>query len=186
MRDFILHTLVCVGTGLGLLSGALTTQVSAQEKSDPSAAQYDEAQVAYSQACLDLARFELKSAEAVKSSLSIGALERRRLAVKVAEERLKVAMSQDTDKDTSKVRLRFAEETAKKARQDYLRASASTTFSSSQIEHLRLKSEVAKRKFEVMQNPVHLMSIMDHMHWEIERLNDAVTALELKLQEVER
>lgn len=186
MRAFLLHALVCVGTGIGLLSGVLMAQVSAQERSDASAIQYDEAQVAYSQACLDLARFELKSAESVKSSLSIGALERRRLAVKVAEERLKVAMSQEADRDTSKVRLRFAEETARKAKQDYLRASASTTFSSSQIEHLRLKAEVAKRKFEIMQNPVHLMSIMDHLHWEIERLNDAVTALELKLQEVER
>jgi hypothetical protein len=186
MRAILLHILLCGGTVFGLPLGPLMAQVSAQAKSDALSKQYDEAQVAYSQACLDLARFELKSGEAIQSSLSIGAIERRRIAVKVAEERLKVAMSQEAESDTSQVRLRFVEESARKARQDYLRALDSKTFSSSQIEHLRLKSEVAQRRFEVMQNPVHLMSIMDHMHWEIERLNDAVTALELKVQEVVR
>lgn len=99
---------------------------------------------------------------------------------------MKVAISEEADTDTAQVRLRFAEESAKKARHDYLRALASKTLTASQIEVLRLKAEVAKRKFELMQNPVHLMSILDHMHWEIERLNDAVTALELKVQEIER
>lgn len=112
--------------------------------------------------------------------------ERRRIAVKIAEERLKVAISEEADTDTAQVRLRFAEESAKKARHDYLRGLASKTLTASQVEFLRLKAEVAKRKFELMQNPVHLMSILDHMHWEIERLNDAVTALELKVQEIER
>lgn len=186
MRAILLNAFFCSGLCLSPPFGAVSAQEATHANTDSPSTQYDVAQVAYSQACLDLARFELKSAEAIQSSLSLGTLERRRLAVKVAEERLRVSTSQEAGTDTMEVRLRFAEETAKKARQDYLAALASPTFGASQVEHLRLKSEVAKRRFQVMQNPVHLMSILDHMHWEIERLTDAVIALELKIQDVER
>ena len=164
----------------------LIAQESPQVQAVTSPDNFEDVQVLYAQSCLDLAKFELKSAEEIESSLSFNALERRRLAVKIAEERLRVAKLPAGENDTVSLHLRFTEEKAKKARSDYLRAVASKAFTASQIEHMRLKAEVAKRQFAVMSNPIHLMSMLDHMHWEIDRLNEAVIALELRIAEAEK
>ena len=147
---------------------------------------YREALVLYSQAYLDLAKYDLESAQKISSSLSISALERRRLAVKVAEERLRVAMLPPGEIDTTSIRMHYAEEYAKSARRSYLQAAASQTFTDAQLERLRLKSVLAARAATVMSNPVHVMSLLDHMHWELDRLKEDVAALQLRIEELEK
>ncbi len=173
-----------------LLSFCLLAFVSGQDELQVevsnSPESFREAQILYSQAYLDLAKFDLESAEKVKSSLSFSALERRRLAVKVAEERLRVAMLPPGENDTVTVRMHYAEEYAKSARRDYLQAIASKSYTDAQRERLRMKSVLATRAVSVMSNPVHLMSLLDHMHWELDRLNEDVVTLQLRIEELEK
>jgi hypothetical protein len=161
-----------------------------QEVDEPKTREsYHAAQVRYAQSYLDLTKHELKVAEQIKQSISAHSLEQKRSDVKVAEEQLRVVSSPVGETETTPIRLRFAEEDAKHARNDYMKAVAAqkgnkAAFTDSQVETFRLKAEVAKHRLNVMSNPAHMMSLLDHMHWEINRLSEDLLALQSQVEEL--
>lgn len=150
---------------------------------------YHADQVLYAQSYLDLAKHQLKVAEQFKTAFSAHSLEQKRNDVKIAEEQLRVASLPVGETDTAPIRLRFAEEDAKHARNDYMKAVEAqkrnkAAFTDAQVETFRLKAEVAKHRLKVMSDPVHMMSLLDHMHWEINRLNEDLSALQSQVEEL--
>jgi hypothetical protein len=152
---------------------------------------YHESQIQYAQSYLELAKLELRIAEDHKTTLSNNAAQQKRNMVKIAEEQLRVASLPIGEGDTVPVRMRYAEENAKSSRQEYLNALSSTkesrfAFTDDQLERLRLKAEVARHRLSVMTNPIHLMSLLDHMHWEIDRLNEDLIMLQARIETLEK
>lgn len=144
---------------------------------------FAKSQIRYAQACLDLATVEYEAAMEAESSHSPAALQRLANSIKVAEEQLRVAKLPRSESDTVPVHLRYAEEKAKLAKRTYLGAlernkKRSGTYSELHLEQLRLKAEVAESRLAVWSNPAQILTYLDHIHWEIDRLGEAIIDLQ--------
>ncbi len=118
-------------------------------------------------------------------------MEIRRKKVKVAEEQLRVAKLSAAETDTVPIHVRFAEESAKATQLEYSRVAAYTrevaqVYSESQVELFRLRAQVAQCRLEVLRDPSHLLSLLDHLHWQIDRLNEDIVSMQSRLELLER
>ena len=55
-----------------------------------------------------------------------------------------------------------------------------------EMAELRLKSEIAKLRLEIWSHPgTNVLSLMDHMHWQLERVSEEVLDLQRRVDKLE-
>lgn len=110
--------------------------------------------------------------------------------VAVAKEQLRLVKVPDGD--AIQLHLKYAQEMASAAAGDYQRAFKAKAafdgaYSDLQIRELRLKAEVAQLRLAIWSNPgINLLSLLDHMHWQIERVSEEVLDLQKRVEKLER
>ncbi len=148
--------------------------------------------VRYARAYLELAQVELQLAEQsnreVPGTHSVSFIARKENRVEVAKEQLRVALLGTIEGDASQIHLRYAEECARLAKRDYQRAlemkNRKQVYSDLQLQLLRLKAEVAEFRVALWSNPQNVLSALDHVHWQLERVSEEVVDLQLRLDEL--
>jgi hypothetical protein len=185
LKRFVSVVAFCILSLIGHIAfGQLADDLNSADPGDA----YAKAQVRYAQACLDLARLELSVALQAESSYSTAALNRLRNNVKVADERLRVVKLPPSEVDAIPVHLRYAQEKARLVKSTYLQALANKTknaFSETQLEQLRLRAEVAESRLALWNYPAQTLSFLDHIHWEMDRLGEAIIDLQQRQDKYE-
>ncbi len=148
--------------------------------------------VRYARAYLELAEVELRLAEEsnrqIPGTHPRSSIARKENHVAVAKEQLRVAELGDKNGDASQVHLRYAEERARIAKRDYQQAlemkNRKQVYSDLQLQRLRLKAEVAEFRVALWSDPDNVLSALDHVHWQVERLSEEVIDLQMQLDEL--
>lgn len=115
-------------------------------------------------------------------------ISRYRMNVEVARERLRLVTAPDSD--TIELHFKYAQEKAKVAEELYqnalkAKAKSPSAFSELKIRELQLKAEVAQLRLDIWSSPgADVLSILDHMHWQIERVSEEVLDLQRRVDKL--
>ncbi len=110
-------------------------------------------------------------------------IDRSRGHVEVAREQLRLAMMA-SDGDAADLHVSYAQSEANVTGGIYQRALKATeadpsAFSQLKLRELRLEAEVAQLRLAIWSNPgTSTLSIIDHMHWQIEQISEEVVDLQ--------
>lgn len=147
----------------------------------------------YAEAYLKLAEVQLErrleANEASPGLFSKRQLDRGRLNIEIAREQLRLASVPAGD--AVELHVKRAQEAATVAEADYQKALKAVkitprAYTPLQVEEFRLKSEVAHLRLAVWGNPnVSVFSMMDHVHWQLERLSEEVIELQSRVDKLE-
>ena len=148
----------------------------------------------YAEAYLELAEVQLEmllnANRKLARTYSKREINRARVNVAVAKEQLRLVT--EPEGDAIQLHLKYAQEMAGVAAADYQRAlkakaALDGAYSDLQIQELQLKSEVAQLRLAIWSNPgTNVLSLLDHMHWQIERVSEEVLDLQKRVKKLER
>ena len=147
----------------------------------------------YAEAYLKLAEVQLElQLNATRTSpeaFSEREIDRSRMNVAVAREQLRLVST--PKRDAIQLHLKHAQEQASVADGDYqraLKAQASFvgTYSDLTMKEFQLKAEVAQLRLAIWSNPgTNVLSLLDHMHWQLERVSEEVLDLQKRVDKLE-
>lgn len=175
---------VCI-CAIGVLAGAAQKQFGVPAE--------DVIPVRYAQACLELAKIELKKLVEHEKKVPRGVpaiiLERARMNVKVAEAQLNQALVPSAGGMVN-VHIRYAEERAKVAELEFEKAKEARQHNSDalielEVERLGLVAETSRLRLAMWRNPVYLPSLLDQMQWQLDRLSDEIIQLNKRVEKDE-
>jgi hypothetical protein len=168
------------GTALVLTSGSETEDVASP-------------QIQYHQALVQLAELEydaaLDSNRRVSGTFGKRYLERLQVNIRLSQRLLENA-KRDAGEDMSTLHVLHAEEWARIADKDYrsalkARESNPQLISKYRVEKARLNAEITKLRVELWKEPKHISSLVDHMHWEIDRMSRNILDFQQRLERLE-
>lgn len=165
--------------------------LSAQDQEGSPAKDHEILRIRHAQACLELAESRLEHRLDINNRrpgfYTEKELRRYRQDVAVAKRHLATIRSGDA----VQVHLQHARELADVAKVDYqdaLEVSAEKpgAMTKHQMNELRLKAEIAELRLAIWSHPeANVLSLMDHLHWQLERLSEEVLELQRRLDKVE-
>lgn len=141
----------------------------------------------FGEANLELAEVELEirltANERAPGAFTQRQIDRSRMKVEMTKEQLRLATIVPKG-DATQLHLRHAELEAGLAAGIYERALKANkdrpgVYNELQIKRLRLKAEVTQLRLAIWLNPgTNTLSILDHMHWQIERMSEELVELQ--------
>ena len=148
----------------------------------------------YAESYLKLAELQLHIRRDANRKLpnlfSTAEIERYEMNVKVAKEQLRLVIGYRGD--AIELHLNYAQGKASVAEADYQRAlKAQDTltppiYGELQIKEFQLKAEVARLRLAVWSNPgTSVLSLLDHVHWQIERVSEEVLDLQKRVDKLD-
>ena len=152
----------------------------------------DQIRVRHAEACLELAELQWQSRLAqnrrVPNTFHEKELRRYEMNVAVARERLAAAK---TKGDVIGIQLEHAKQKAEVATADYeeakaVRQSTPDMYSDQEMDELRLKAEIAQTRYAIWNHSkANLVSLMDHMHWQLEQVSEEVLEIQRRVEKLE-
>lgn len=152
----------------------------------------EELRIRHAEARLELAKVQLKMLQQNNKespgAISQAEIERAEMNIAVAREQLKLAKTPSAD--ATQLHLKRAEQQAKFAKDQYenaqkAKASFAESFSDLKLEEYRLKAEVAQLRLEMWKHPqTNMLSLLDHMHWQLERVSEELVALQKRVDQL--
>lgn len=147
----------------------------------------------YAETYLELAEVQLEKRlnanKKVPGVYSKREIDRSRMNVAVAKEQLLLVTAPEGD--AILLHAKHAQEQAIVTDADYQRALKANavfagTYSELLIKELRLEAEVAELRVAIWSNPkTNVLSLLDHMHWQLERVSEEVLDLQKRVNKLE-
>lgn len=181
---------------LGLLAQSLISHRTghAQDSDNRTFDTPEQIRQSQAKAWLQLAELQLEARLAANKKIpnlyTEKELRRYRTNVNVAKSRLALVQKNG---DVVELYRQLAREQAKVARTDYEESIKANTLKAgtyaryeTEIEELRLKAEIAELRLAMWEQPeANLLSIMDHVHWQLEQLSEEVLELQKRFEQLE-
>jgi len=183
-----MRMLACRTVAFVVLAGTALVLTSGSETEDSASFQ-----IQYHQALVELAELEYQTAmesnRKAAGAIAGWNLDRLKKNVMLSKKLLENAM-RDAGDDMSTLHIVHAKELAKMAASDYRTALESkrlnpSAISAYRLEKTRLTAEIARLRVEMWKEPTSVSSLVDHMHWEIDRLSRDVLDLQQRLERLE-